>query len=123
MPRLAIDHVQIAIPPGGEPEARRFFGDLLGLREIPKPPELAAHGGCWFDLGAQQFHVGIDGDFRAATKAHVAFVTDAFDATQDRLAAAGYPPRSGARVNGRRRFFADDPFGNRIELVDAEAAE
>ena len=120
MAALAIDHVQIAIPVGGEAEGRRFFGDLLGLEELPKPADMAGRGGCWFAVGGQQLHLGVEADFRAAKKAHVAFATDALDAMRERLGAAGFETREDVPVDGRRRFFTSDPFGNRIEIMDAE---
>jgi hypothetical protein len=118
MARFAIDHVQIAIPEGGEALGRGFFGDLLGLEEIPKPPELQARGGCWFDLGGAQLHLGVDPDFRPARKAHVALRTDRLDELRRRLGDAGYPVRDDRPVEGLPRFFTDDPFGNRIEFVE-----
>jgi len=117
---VGIDHVQIAAPSGCEAAARRFYGELFGMPEIPKPPELAARGGLWFQCGAQQLHVGIEPDFRPAKKAHPALrLRDlaAFQALRDRLAAAGVVTRDDVDVTGQARFFADDPWGNRIELV------
>jgi len=71
-PFLEIDHVQLAMPSGGEERARRFFVDVLGMTEIAKPPELAKRGGCWFASGKVQVHLGVENDFRAAKKAHPA---------------------------------------------------
>ncbi|HEU4404136.1 MAG TPA: VOC family protein [Polyangiaceae bacterium] len=116
-----IDHVQLAAPRGSEAEARRFYGELLGLPELPKPAKLAARGGCWFRCGAHQLHIGIEDDFRAATKAHPALELDseaALDALYARLVAAGVRvKRDEAEVPGVVRFFASDPFGNRLELL------
>jgi catechol 2,3-dioxygenase-like lactoylglutathione lyase family enzyme len=118
---LGIDHVQVAGPPGCEAEARRFYGELLGLEEIPKPPALAARGGVWFRCGAQELHVGIEADFRPARRAHPGLrVADgrALDALRRRLLDHGVrvdePP---GEVSGVVRFFAFDPFGNRLELL------
>ncbi|MBU0825630.1 MAG: VOC family protein [Alphaproteobacteria bacterium] len=121
MGNLAIDHVQIAIPVGGEDAARGFYGVLLGLDELPKPPEMAARGGCWFQPGAQQLHVGVEADFRAAKKAHVALAADGLAALQHRIEAAGHATKDDSPVDGRYRFFAEDPFGNRIEFLDRVA--
>jgi len=118
MARFAIDHVQIAIPEGGEDLGRNFFGDLLELEEIPKPAGLQGRGGCWFDLGGAQLHLGVEADFRPARKAHVAFRTDRLDELRRRLGDAGYHVRDDQPVDGRARFFTDDPFGNRIEFVE-----
>jgi catechol 2,3-dioxygenase-like lactoylglutathione lyase family enzyme len=115
-----IDHVQIAAPPGCEGEARRFFGELLGLTELPKPPALAVRGGAWFVCGAQQLHVGVESDFRPAKKAHVALrlaSVAALDHLRRRLESAGVPTRGGEEVDDVARFFVDDPWGNRLELV------
>ncbi|MBB5707553.1 VOC family protein [Sphingopyxis panaciterrulae] len=115
---LAIDHVQIAMPVGGEAQVRAFFGVLLGLAELPKPPDMAARGGCWFALGDRQLHLGVEADFRAAKKAHVALATDALDALRARLDAAGFATHDDSIIDGRHRFFTEDPFGNRIEFMD-----
>ncbi|MCC7394728.1 MAG: glyoxalase [Sphingomonadaceae bacterium] len=112
-----LDHVQIAIPPGGEDLARAFYADVVGLAEIPKPADMAARGGCWFALGAQQLHLGVEADFRPAKKAHVAFACADIMVLRQRLEAAGHPARDDAPVAGRTRFFADDPFGNRVEFI------
>jgi catechol 2,3-dioxygenase-like lactoylglutathione lyase family enzyme len=119
MPGLALDHVQVAMPAGGEAAARDFFGGLLGLDEITKPAELAARGGCWFALGSLQLHLGIDADFRAATKAHVALRSEALADLQQRLTGAGHVTIADTPVDGRARFFTADPFGNRIEFIAA----
>lgn len=115
-----IDHVQLAAPPGGEGAARRFFGELLGLPELPKPPILAARGGCWFQCGAQRIHIGVESNFRAAKKAHPGLKLasrQAAEALRTTLEAAGVAVKLDTENPGVYRFFADDPFGNRIEFV------
>ncbi len=117
-----IDHVQLAAPPGCEAEARRFFGELLGLPQLPKPPALAVRGGAWFQCGAQQIHVGAESDFRAAKKAHPALrLADeaSLHVLRERLEKAGVPWRPGEELADTARFFADDPWGNRLEFVAA----
>jgi hypothetical protein len=118
----AIDHVQLAMPPGGEGAARGFYGDLLGLGELPKPPPLARRGGCWFESGSAKVHLGIDPDFRPAVKAHPALVVADLPDLVAALAAAGVAIVDDEPIDGRMRVFATDPFGNRLELV-AEATE
>jgi catechol 2,3-dioxygenase-like lactoylglutathione lyase family enzyme len=115
----AIDHVQLAAPPGCEDEARRFFGDLLGLRELEKPEPLRSRGGAWFRVGDQQLHVGVDAAFVPARKAHPAFTVRSYDALRERLRAAGVAVTDGGGLPGVRRCYVDDPFGNRIELIAA----
>ncbi len=104
---------------GGEPTARRFYAELLGLEEQPKPPVLAARGGCWFSNGQVTLHLGVEGEFRPARKAHPALVVEGLDALCAALEAAGHGVRDDDAVPGVRRCFVDDPFGNRIELVAA----
>jgi len=116
-----IDHVQIAIPEGGEDRARSFFGDLLNLDELPKPAGLEARGGCWFAVADRQIHFGVDQNFRAAQKAHVALSTIGLDELRARLERAGYHTQNDSDVDGRKRFFTHDPFGNRIEFMDRSA--
>jgi catechol-2,3-dioxygenase len=121
---VGVDHVQIAAPPGCESRARSFYGELLELPELPKPAALAARGGLWFALAAQQqLHVGIDPQFVAARKAHPALALDspaALEALAGRLAQRGHEPRWDADLPGARRFYVDDPFGNRLELLARE---
>jgi catechol 2,3-dioxygenase-like lactoylglutathione lyase family enzyme len=119
-----IDHVQVAAPAGCEERARAFYGGLLGLPELEKPAALAGRGGCWFACGPQQLHVGVSDPFAAATKAHPALrIRDAatLAALIERLTAAGCAARRDVDLPGTVRAFADDPFGNRIELVATTA--
>lgn len=117
---LGIDHIQIAAPPGGEDAARAFYRDLLGLMELAKPPLLAVRGGAWFECGHQQIHVGIEPGFRAALKAHPALLVSGLADLEEALESAGYEIRPSEDLPGRRRVFVSDPFGNRIELIEAE---
>jgi catechol 2,3-dioxygenase-like lactoylglutathione lyase family enzyme len=116
---IGIDHVQVAAPAGGEEQARAFYGGLLGLEEIPKPPLLAVSGGCWFRVGAQELHIGADTDFTAAHKAHPGFVVDDLDALVERIRASGIEVTPDERIPGVRRVYVPDPFGNRLELRQA----
>ncbi|HET9102855.1 MAG TPA: VOC family protein [Solirubrobacteraceae bacterium] len=120
VPRL--DHVQVACPPGGEAQARRFYGEVLGLTERPKPAGLSGRGGVWFALGHGELHVGVQEDFRPAAKAHPGLAVDTpaqLDQLAARLRAAGAPVRWDEALDGVRRFYTDDPFGNRLELLAA----
>ena len=114
----AIDHVQLAMPPGGEERAEAFYRDLLGLDVVPKPPALARRGGRWFEQGGVRVHLGAEEGFEPARKAHPAFVVRDFDALLARLAGAGVELRWAEEGPGVRRGHIDDCFGNRIELVD-----
>ena len=117
---LGLDHLQLAIPPGGEELARNFYGSALGLEEIPKPPVLAARGGLWFACGSQQLHLGIEQDFRPARKAHPGLLVDDLDSVIRTLSEAGHAVRPGEALQGMRRCFVDDPFGNRLEFVERQ---
>ena len=115
-----IDHVQLAVPPGSEEEARRFFTGVLGLEELPKPEPLAAHGGAWFACGDQQLHVGIEPEFAPAHRAHPAFYVDGAErlaAVAARLGAAGVEVIWDQELPGTSRFYANDPWGNRLEFT------
>lgn len=114
---LGIDHVQLAIPPGGEGAARAFYGDVLGFVEVAKPPALAVRGGMWFQAGPVGIHLGLEPDMRASVKAHPALVVDDLDAFVARLAASGARWVPSDEIPGTRRGHTWDPFGNRIELV------
>ena len=113
----AIDHVQLAAPPGCEEDARRFFGDLLGLEELEKPEPLRARGGVWFRVGAQQLHVGVEPGFAPARKAHPAFAVARYDELLSRLRSAGVVVTEDDTIPGVRRCYVADPWENRIELV------
>ena len=119
IPFQAIDHVQLAMPPGGETAARAFYAGILGMREIPKPVELVGRGGCWFESGAVEIHLGVQADFRAATKAHPALRCTNFDVLTAKLRHAGVEAVEALDVPGIRRCHVADPFGNRIELIAA----
>jgi catechol 2,3-dioxygenase-like lactoylglutathione lyase family enzyme len=114
---LGFHHVQLAMPAGGEDDARRFYGGILGLDEVPKPPGLASRGGCWFRGGDVEIHLGVEEGFRPARKAHPALLVDDLDAMRDRLSAAGHEIILDGELQGHRRFYTADPFGNRIELI------
>jgi catechol 2,3-dioxygenase-like lactoylglutathione lyase family enzyme len=118
---IELDHVQFAAPPACEATARRFFGALLGLAEIEKPEPLRARGGVWFALGERQLHIGVEANFEPARKAHVALRVEAaeLDDLAARLAAAGSPVIWDDALPGERRFYCEDPWGNRIELLAA----
>ena len=113
-----IDHVQIAIPAGGEEQARRFYGALLGLEEIEKPANLRKRGGVWFMTGNLQLHLGVDPAFRPAEKAHVAFRVTGLAGRRGRLEAAGYTVTEDEPLPGFDRFYVQDPFGNRMDLLE-----
>ena len=119
---VGIDHVLLSMPRGGEDAAREFYGTVLGLREVPKPAALAAHGGCWFVSDANpatSIHLGVEEPFVPARKAHVALVVPDLDELRDALVGAGADTRDDDADIGVRRFYAFDPFGNRLELVDS----
>ncbi len=114
-----IDHVQLAMPVGGEHQARDFYARVLGLSEIAKPMPLAARGGVWFGCGAAQLHLGADAAFQATVKVHPALWVDDLPAFLSALQAGGVAVRHDESVNGRARASVYDPFGNRIELIAA----
>ena len=119
---VGIDHVQLSMPTGGEEQARRFYRDVLGLREVTKPPELAGRGGCWFSGAGAAVHLGVEGDFRPLTKAHPALLVRDLAATREALAIANVPIEEDDTGLPIRRCYVRDPFGNRIELVDSRDA-
>jgi catechol 2,3-dioxygenase-like lactoylglutathione lyase family enzyme len=118
MPILSLDHVQLAMPPGREDEARAFYEKVLQIPEAPKPPHLAKRGGCWFERGSLKIHLGVELDFRPAKKAHPAFIVGDLAGRSASLASAGFPVRPEEPLDGYTRVYVDDPFGNRIELME-----
>lgn len=117
MPVQRIDHIQLAMPAGREAEARTFYHGLLGLGETPKPSHLARRGGCWFEQGGLKVHLGVEKDFVPARKAHPAFIVDDLPALTAALARSGYHLAEDEPLDGYDRVFVNDPFGNRIELM------
>ena len=115
---LGFDHVQLAMPPGGEDAAREFYGGVLGLDEVPKPPDLAARGGVWFTAGGINLHLGVEADFRPARKAHPALLVTGLARYAARARAAGCRIVDDDPLEGYLRIFLDDPFGNRLELME-----
>jgi catechol 2,3-dioxygenase-like lactoylglutathione lyase family enzyme len=119
---LAIDHVQLAMPEGGEEAARAFYTGLLGIAETPKPAHLAKRGGCWFEQGALKVHLGVEKTFQPAKKAHPAFIVEDLPALKQKLAAAGAALRDDEPLEGYDRIYVDDPFGNRLELMEPNSS-
>ncbi len=113
----ALDHVQLAMPTGREAEARGFYIGVLGMTEMEKPPTLAKRGGAWFVSGNAQVHLGVEQDFHAAKKAHPALCISQSSALREKLANAGYPTIDDHAIPGTKRFYTEDCFGNRIELI------
>ncbi|RSD23284.1 VOC family protein [Mesobacillus subterraneus] len=114
----AIDHVQLAAPTGSEDAARRFFGDILGFEEIEKPAELKKRGGAWFRYGNCQIHIGIEEPFVPARKAHPAFEIANIEGLKQHLTASGVQFVEDDKLPGANRIYLEDPFGNRIELLE-----
>lgn len=114
---IGLDHVQLAIPANGEGLARKFYVGLLGMSEIAKPAQLSPSG-CWFEGGNVQIHLGVDPDFKPARKAHPAVLVNDLDQLRDRLEGQGVETVRGEGLAGYRRFFAFDPFGNRLEFME-----
>jgi catechol 2,3-dioxygenase-like lactoylglutathione lyase family enzyme len=116
---VGIDHVQLAMPAGGEDAARRFYGDVLGFDEIPKPADLSGGGGAWFRTGEVQLHLGVEADFRPAHKAHPVLRVEGLTALIVRCVDAGFPVERDVPLPGLERVHVADPFGNRIEFIEA----
>jgi catechol 2,3-dioxygenase-like lactoylglutathione lyase family enzyme len=123
---VGLHHVQVAAPPGCEDAARAFYGGLLGLLEVEKPPLLEARGGCWFRAGTLELHVGVADPFTPATKAHPALLAGSnreLEKLAGTLAGSGLDIRwaDDAEIPGQRRFHVSDPWGNRVEIIAASA--
>ncbi len=119
---LSIDHVQLAMRAGEEQEARDFYGNVLGMREVVKPDALQASGGVWFTAGSVELHLGVEVDVRPALKAHTAIRVERVVPLAERCQLAGHQPLFDDRYPGRQRFFVHDPFGNRLEFFEVEGA-
>ncbi|PEE40563.1 VOC family protein [Bacillus pseudomycoides] len=113
-----IDHVQVAAPVGCEEEARDFYGNKIGLEEIPKPEELRKRGGCWFRCGNQEIHIGVEQTFSPAKKAHSAFYVQGIDEFKEKLIEQGIQVIDDYARPDIIRFYVSDPFGNRLEFME-----
>jgi catechol 2,3-dioxygenase-like lactoylglutathione lyase family enzyme len=118
---IDLDHVQITAPKGCEAEARRFFGQLLGLKEIEKPESLRSRGGCWFKVGSRQLHIGVEEAFRPSQKAHPAFAVSDIEKLFAVLSQNRIHCVWDQEMKGVRRFYANDPWGNRLEFTGPSA--
>ncbi|HEY7063577.1 MAG TPA: VOC family protein [Chloroflexota bacterium] len=123
MSLASLHHVQMAMPRGREEEARAFYGGLLGLRELPKPEHLRPRGGVWFATGSLELHLGVDPEFRAAKKAHVALQVADLAGLREHLQAERYPVVEDEPLAGYARFYTEDPFGNRLELLQPNGSQ
>ncbi|MCX5037331.1 MULTISPECIES: VOC family protein [Streptomyces] len=116
-----LDHVQLAAPPGAEERLRAFYAGVLGMTETPKPPALAARGGCWFEAGTVRLHLGVEASgFRPARKAHPGLRVTGIDAYATRLEAHGTSVTWDDDLPGHRRFHCADPVGNRLEFLEPD---
>lgn len=119
----ALDHVQLAMPAGGEVAATAFYEGLLGITRVPKPPHLEVRGGCWFEDGDLKVHLGVDPAFAPARKAHAGLVVEDLPALVAALEQAGHPTADDEPLDGYHRVYVDDPLGNRLELMEPSPAE
>jgi catechol 2,3-dioxygenase-like lactoylglutathione lyase family enzyme len=117
---LGMHHVQLAMPPGEEDAAVRFYGAILGLTQVRKPPELEARGGAWFRDEALEVHLGVEEPFSPARKAHPAFLVRNLPTLRARIETAGYRVTDDVPLPGFQRCHVRDPFGNRLELLEPE---
>lgn len=123
-PRFAlvrVHHVQLSIPPGGEPACREFWGEALGMRELTKPPVLAARGGCWFGADGLEVHLGVEENFAPARKAHPGLMVTGLEGLAQRLEARGIAVQWDENFPGYQRFHTSDPFGNRLEFLEPQS--
>lgn len=118
MPVIGIEHVQLAMPAGEEDRARAFYTGVLGIPEQPKPPHLAKRGGAWFEGAGVKVHLGVEPEFRPARKAHPALLVSGLDELVGALREAGYEIKHDEPLEGFHRVYVNDPFGNRIELME-----
>ncbi len=116
-----IHHVQLACPAGSEDRLRAFYGGVLGFTEVDKPPALAGRGGCWFRGFGIELHLGVEPGFRPARKAHPGLLVSNLDEWAARLTEAGYPVAFDDDFPGMRRFYSEDPHGNRLEFLEPAA--
>ncbi|MBT0567234.1 glyoxalase [Williamsia sp. CHRR-6] len=113
-----LHHVQLAIPAGAEDQCREFWGEVLGMTELEKPPVLAARGGCWFRGGGLEVHLGVEQDFSPAKKAHPGILVSSIHGLAARLEDQGHEVTWDDNFPGHERFYAFDKLGNRLEFLE-----
>lgn len=118
----ALDHVQLAAPPGSEERLRSYYAGVLGMTEVPKPPVPAGRGGCWFSSGTAQVHIGVEKDFRPARKAHPGLRVRGIGGYAELLESRGATVVWDHDLPGHRRFYSEDPVGNRLEFLEPDPA-
>ena len=118
---VGLHHVQLAMPPGSEDEAARFYAGALGMERIPKPERLAGRGGCWFRGAGAELHLGVEEGFRASAKAHPALRVEGLAALRSALELGGVDVVDDTQLDGHERCYVRDPFGNRLELIEERA--
>lgn len=123
MPVVGIEHVQLAMPPGEEAVARAFYSGVLGIPEVPKPPNLAKRGGAWFEARTVKVHLGVEKEFRPARKAHPALLVADLKGLVETLLSKGVEVVDDEPLEGFHRVYVSDPFGNRIELMEPKSNE
>ncbi|MGI8514133.1 MAG: VOC family protein [Acidimicrobiia bacterium] len=115
---IELHHIQLAMPEGEEVKAVEFYEGILGIPQVPKPSHLVGRGGCWFESGSVRLHLGVETDFRPARKAHPAFLINDLFSMRERLVEADVPVVDAEPLPGFMRFYAFDPFGNRLEFLE-----
>lgn len=117
---LGLHHVQLAMPEGEEETAVAFYEGVLGLEQVPKPPEISPRGGAWFRLDDLEVHLGVEQGFRPALKAHPAFLVDDLERVRARVEMSGFKAIDTVQFPGYQRVYVRDPFGNRLELIEPD---
>jgi catechol 2,3-dioxygenase-like lactoylglutathione lyase family enzyme len=115
---VGLHHVQLAMPPGQEEVAERFYSGSLGMERVPKPAHLAGRGGCWFRGSGLELHLGVEEGFRPSAKAHPALLVEGLAALRGSLEDGGADLTEDTQLDGHDRWYVRDPFGNRLELIE-----
>jgi catechol 2,3-dioxygenase-like lactoylglutathione lyase family enzyme len=116
---IGIHHVQLAMPEGEDADAVAFYADTLGLTQVPRPEALSPRGGVWFTSCDLEIHLGVEDQFRPAVKAHPAILVKGLGTIRTRIEDAGYKISDTVQIEGFDRVYVRDPFGNRLELIEA----
>ena len=116
-----LQHVSIPRPPGSEAQTRAFYGDLLGLREIPAPNSISDLEVIWFKISEDaELHCFREQPLEDPSIRHFCLVVDDLAGMRGKLSGAGFAPYDVEVIPGRPRFFCRDPFGNIIEFTTIE---
>lgn len=115
---IQLHHVNVTVPSKLEAATKDFYGEVLGLEQVPKPAA-ARQSGAWYQIGANQLHLSVeDEEIGPLSSRHICFAVSDLGASEKRFRDAGVEIIPDPRpVPSMQRFYVRDPGGNQLEIV------